>query len=88
MNTILVVGCGITGSVVGTMLAKKGYKVMIVERVAKIEDVGGALAIWPNGYVSTYSYESWPSAIMISLLHVEIVTCTPALFLLFLWSSS
>ncbi|KAJ9634040.1 hypothetical protein H2204_006588 [Knufia peltigerae] len=32
------------------MLAKKGYKVMIVERVAKIEDVGGALAIWPNGW--------------------------------------
>ena len=49
MSQVIVVGCGITGSVIALLLQKKGYKPVIVEKSAQQDDGDGALILQPSG---------------------------------------
>ncbi|MBJ7602766.1 MAG: FAD-dependent monooxygenase [Candidatus Dormibacteraeota bacterium] len=46
---VLVVGGGIGGLATGIALRQAGHEVRVLERAAKIAEVGAGLGIWPNG---------------------------------------
>lgn len=46
---VLVIGCGITGPVIATLLARKGYEPVIYEKVRQLGDAGASLMLMPNG---------------------------------------
>lgn len=47
--TVLIIGCGIAGPVVGLLLKQKGYHPIIFERASSPGDVGASIVVFPNG---------------------------------------
>ncbi len=50
--TVLIIGCGVAGPVLATLLRRKGYKVIVFEKVKELDDAGGSLMLMPNGWVT------------------------------------
>lgn len=47
--TVLIIGCGVAGPVVGLLLKQKGYRPLLFEKAARPGDVGASLMLCPNG---------------------------------------
>ncbi len=47
-RTLIVVGAGIGGLVAATTLSRVGYRVVLMERAAKLEEVGAGIQLTPN----------------------------------------
>lgn len=47
--TVLIIGCGVAGPVIAVLLKRKGYKVIVFERVKELGDAGASLMLMSNG---------------------------------------
>ncbi len=47
-ETVIVVGGGIGGLATALALSKRGYKVLVIERAARFEEVGAGIQLGPN----------------------------------------
>lgn len=45
----MIIGCGIAGPVLGSLLKRKGYEPIVFEKVAQLGDAGASLMLMPNG---------------------------------------
>lgn len=48
--TVLIIGCGISGPVVGLLLKQKGYHPIIFDKASSPGDVGASVVVFPNGF--------------------------------------
>jgi hypothetical protein len=46
---VLIIGCGVAGPVMALLLKRKGYAVVVLEKVRKLGDAGGSLMMMSNG---------------------------------------
>lgn len=50
--TVLIIGCGIAGPVLGNFYKRKGYRPIVFDKVPELGDAGASLMLMSNGYVS------------------------------------
>ncbi|KAE8362097.1 hypothetical protein BDV27DRAFT_132034 [Aspergillus caelatus] len=46
---VLIIGCGIAGPVLGILYKRKGYRVIVFEKVKALGDAGASVMLMPNG---------------------------------------
>lgn len=51
--TVLIIGCGIAGPVLGNFYKRKGYHPIVFDKVPQLGDAGASLMLMSNGYVNT-----------------------------------
>lgn len=49
--TVLIIGCGIAGPVLGNFYKRKGYNPIVFDKVPELGDAGASLMLMSNGYV-------------------------------------
>lgn len=47
--TVLIIGCGVAGPVLGNLLIQKGYHPIVFEKVSELGDAGASLMLMSNG---------------------------------------
>ncbi|EFY85462.1 hypothetical protein J3459_006008 [Metarhizium acridum] len=47
--TVLIIGCGVAGPVLGNLLKQKGYHPIVFEKVSELGDAGASLMLMSNG---------------------------------------
>lgn len=50
-TTVLIIGCGIAGPLIASLLKRKGYNPIVFEKVRMLGDAGASLMMQPNGRV-------------------------------------
>jgi salicylate hydroxylase len=47
--TVLIIGCGIAGPILGNFFKRKGYHPIVFEKVEELGDAGTSLMLMSNG---------------------------------------
>ena len=75
MLKIAVIGAGVSGLSVASLLAKAGHKVSVFEKNQRIREVGAGIQISPNGFCVLKEIGLSKKVIQTSICNKSILIC-------------
>ena len=75
MLKIAVIGAGVSGLSVASLLAKAGHKVSVFEKNQRIREVGAGIQISPNGFCVLKEIGLSKKVIQTSICNQSILIC-------------